>query len=171
MISPPNSISYELGDKYFNYRTCGIAIHDGRVLAVKISPYDFWLFPGGRVEFMESSQAALEREIKEELGVPCRVERPLWVVEDFYTFEGQDTHELCYYYLIAFPDHEEIYKKREEWLIDEPAKLNERSKTLAFQWIPLGLLESVNLVPKYIKVKLDSLPNGMELIIINHLKK
>ncbi|CUI17169.1 putative nudix hydrolase [Candidatus Protochlamydia naegleriophila] len=160
-------VSYEVGEKYFNYRTCGIALNDGRVLAVKISPYDFWLFPGGRVEFMESSQVALEREIKEELKIPCRVERPLWIVEDFYSFENQKVHELGYYYLIDFPSNKEIYEKKEEWSVYEEEKINERAKTLTFRWLPLNHLESVDLRPGYIKTRLSALPDNTEHLIID----
>lgn len=165
LISTP-CISYESGNFYFNYRVGGIAINDGRVLAVKISPYDFWLFPGGRVEFMESSQVALEREIQEELKSPCRVVRQLWMVEDFYSFESQKVHEIAHYYLIELLD-QEIYTEKEEWAVFEPEKSHERSKTLTFQWIPLNQLESIDLRPSYIKTKLASLPDKIELIV-NH---
>jgi 8-oxo-dGTP pyrophosphatase MutT (NUDIX family) len=161
-------ISHERDNMYFNYRTCGIAINNGRVLAVKIAPYDFWLFPGGRIEYLESSKAALEREIKEELNMPCQIGRLLWLAEDFYNFENQKTHELCYYYLIDFPDSKEIYEK-EEWVVNEPQKLHESAKKLTFQWIPLETLDKVNLIPHYVKVKLDSIPEEINLLIINHL--
>jgi 8-oxo-dGTP pyrophosphatase MutT (NUDIX family) len=164
-----NALSYERDDFYFNYRTCGLAIDKERVLAVKISPYDFWLFPGGRVECLESSKEALEREIKEEIGMNCRVVRLLWLVEDFYCFEGQKTHEICFYYLIDFPDNEEIYGK-DEWTAEEVAKPDELAKKLTFQWIPLKLLDQVKLIPHYIKVHLSSLPQEITLLIVNHLK-
>ena len=40
-----------------------------------------WEFPGGKVEAGESLQAALEREIREELGQAIRVH------DDFFTVE------------------------------------------------------------------------------------
>lgn len=165
---PP--ISHERDGKFFNYRTCGIAIDNGRVLTVKASDYDFWLFPGGQVEYLESSTMALEREIKEELNVSCRVVRLLWLVEDFYIFESLKTHELASYYLIEFPENREIYEKSEEWVVDEPEKTYEKTKKLTFRWTPLTQLESVTLIPDYIKVKLyHSLPEEISLIILNHL--
>ena len=37
---------------------------------------------------MESAGAALRREMREELGVHVTVGRLLWLVENFFTFEG-----------------------------------------------------------------------------------
>lgn len=168
-ISSSPMISHERGDVYFNYRSCGIAINGNRVLAVKIAPYDFWLFPGGRVEYMESSSDACLREVSEELGVPCKVERLVWIAEDFYLFEGQKTHELCHYYFIDFSENPEIYEK-DQWIVHEEAKPHESAKSLTFRWIPLDKLEDINLIPKYIKAKLSALPHETELVIVNHLK-
>lgn len=163
-------ISHEKGNLYFNFRSCGIAIHNERVLGVKIAPYDFWIFPGGRVEYMESSKEALEREISEELKTPCQVVRLLWHVEDFYHFDGQDTHELCCYYLINFPEDSEIYSKTAPWTVYEDAKEHEGQKTLTFHWIALADLDSVRFIPKYIAVKLGNLPNESKFLILNHIK-
>jgi ADP-ribose pyrophosphatase len=42
---------------------------------------DHWSIPGGRVEFMEKLQAAIVREIKEELGIDAVVEDMLCVTD------------------------------------------------------------------------------------------
>lgn len=50
---------------------------DGRYLLCQRHPGPHlplqWEFPGGKVEPGESPEAALEREIREELGAPCEV--------------------------------------------------------------------------------------------------
>lgn len=46
-----------------------------------------WEFPGGKVEPGESDQAALRREIQEELGVPCNVgERAMAILHEYRGF-------------------------------------------------------------------------------------
>ena len=53
-----------------------IFVQDELVLACRRAPHKsspgLWEFPGGKVEPGESSFAALEREIKEELGFDCK---------------------------------------------------------------------------------------------------
>lgn len=59
-------------------------IRDGRVLAARrTSPAAAagrWEFPGGKVEPAETREAALVREVAEELG--CRVEVTRWLAEE-----------------------------------------------------------------------------------------
>lgn len=51
--------------------------HDGRFLACRRAPHKAaagkWEFPGGKVESGESPAEALEREIREELGIGIQV--------------------------------------------------------------------------------------------------
>jgi mutator protein MutT len=51
-----------------------------------------WEFPGGKVEPNESLQAALEREILEELGVNIRIEEELFTVEYDYPAKSIRLH-------------------------------------------------------------------------------
>ena len=51
-----------------------------------------WEFPGGKVEAGESLQAALEREIQEELGLKIRVDDEFFTIDHDYTAKSVRLH-------------------------------------------------------------------------------
>jgi 8-oxo-dGTP pyrophosphatase MutT (NUDIX family) len=54
----------------------GVAYENGKLLVVR-DPHGFWAGVGGWIDEGESPEAAIEREVREELGVGCDVVRPL----------------------------------------------------------------------------------------------
>ncbi|MGL5979061.1 MAG: cyclase family protein [Erysipelotrichaceae bacterium] len=64
---------------------CGAIIKDGKLLIAKRNTqqgYGIWEFPGGKVEKDETLQAALIRELQEELGLICEIEQCMGMVHD-----------------------------------------------------------------------------------------
>ncbi len=57
-------------------RVAAILVEDGKILLIahKKGKHTYWLLPGGGVEYGESLDAALKRELKEELGIDIRVD-------------------------------------------------------------------------------------------------
>jgi 8-oxo-dGTP diphosphatase len=60
----------------------GVIFHEGRLLVIRrsrwvVAPLRF-CFPGGAIEGDETEEAALVRELKEELGVAAKPVRRLW---------------------------------------------------------------------------------------------
>ncbi len=45
------------------------------------------------MELLETSEEAVLREVQEELGVPAKVLRLLWLVENFWHLEDRRVHE------------------------------------------------------------------------------
>lgn len=66
-------------------RVCGICIQDNKLLLVRhgstVDNGAFWAPPGGGLQYGETMQACLKREIKEETGLDVKVERFLFVNE------------------------------------------------------------------------------------------
>ena len=55
----------------------GIIVRDGNVLIVHRPKYGDWSLPKGKCKSGESDEACALREIEEETGLDCEIERPL----------------------------------------------------------------------------------------------
>jgi len=58
----------------------------------------FWVPVGGRVEFGETSREAIEREIREELSSEVSDLELLGVLENIFTYDGAEVHEIVFVY-------------------------------------------------------------------------
>lgn len=68
----------------------GLVVYEGKILLTKRSESELkdahlkWEFPGGKVDFGETPQEAVEREIEEETGVKVKVGRLLPYIHTVY---------------------------------------------------------------------------------------
>jgi ADP-ribose pyrophosphatase YjhB (NUDIX family) len=150
-------------DPTFVYRVSAIALDGDRVLLHRAEGDDFWSLPGGKVEPSEWAQDALAREMREELGCEVRVERLVWVVENFFEYAGEPFHELGLFFLITTPsavlDHPvgEPFSGKERFYGD-------KELVLVFQWYSLEDMEGLVLYPTFLKTSLKAVPDGIEHI-------
>lgn len=76
-----------------------LIVHDKRIFATQRGYGDwegYWEFPGGKVEPGETPEAALEREIREELATEVRAERYVTTIEwDYPSFHLSMRCYLC----------------------------------------------------------------------------
>jgi ADP-ribose pyrophosphatase YjhB (NUDIX family) len=126
-------ILFEQDGARFNLRVAGVAYRDGQVLLQRVEGEDHWFLPGGRVEMLESAEEGLLREIREELGVEPRIERLLWVVENFFPLGGFRYHELGLYFLVQLPAD----------VPNEEFPGQETHLPLFNRWFPLDALPSI----------------------------
>ncbi|PAF30866.1 NUDIX hydrolase [Paenibacillus sp. 7516] len=145
-----NNISYERNNNNFNFRVAGIVMDAGRVLLHKAGQDDFWNLPGGRVEMNEATEAAIVREMMEELGIHVEVQRLAFVNEDFFDYNGQMFHEIGFYYVIALPEAHKLYSQIEFKGLEDNGKLT-------FRWFSLDELEHMEVYPVFLKKELHNL--------------
>jgi 8-oxo-dGTP pyrophosphatase MutT (NUDIX family) len=153
-------IRFDEGRRRFNYRVAGIAIHDGMVLLHRAGDEPFWTLPGGRAEMGETSEQTILRELREELSIEAEVVRLLWLVENFFDYDGLSYHELALYFLIRFPrDSKPLYQSAFESM--------DGGTRLQFQWFPLDQhrLAKLPLSPSFLASGLKKLPTSVTHVI------
>jgi ADP-ribose pyrophosphatase YjhB (NUDIX family) len=153
-------LSFDTPEGQFNYRVAAVILRGNEVLLQVIGAQDYWCLPGGRVDFGESGEEAMRREIIEELGLEPRIERLVWVVENLYQDNGTRYHEASLYYLASLPGDSPEASADRSWTtveLDGTPLLN--------QWHPVDSLESVNLVPSFLRTSLRHLPDTLQYIL------
>lgn len=82
----------------FKLRAAAIVVHQDHVLVCRADAVDGVFLPGGKIQFGESAQAAICREMHEEIGVRFEVDKPPLVVEAVREAHGAIHHEVGFYF-------------------------------------------------------------------------
>lgn len=142
----------------FYYCVRAVIIRNGKLLAMHddVSPYYYLV--GGKVGMGETAEEAVLREVKEELGVEARIERALWLAQNFYTekVKNERYHELGLYFLLNVNDDE---------LTEDEFTVKEGKHTLRFEWLPFEKLQDEYFYPTFLKSKIFDLPKRLEMLI------
>ncbi|HVZ39209.1 MAG TPA: NUDIX hydrolase [Candidatus Kapabacteria bacterium] len=145
-------------DRVFQYRAVAIALQGGRILLHKTEDDWFWSPPGGRCEMGESAEQTVRREMVEEMGAEPRVVRPLWVAENFFTYQGRRCHELGIYFLVEFPPETGVPDRGDRFVGSEGAT------PLLFEWFNIDSLESIIVKPGFLAANLRSVSDSLRFI-------
>lgn len=151
-------ISFEGEGGRFNYRVAGIVIDRGRVLLSRADWEDFWYLPGGRVEMREEARESLARELSEELGTTVEIGRLVWVLENFFEFDGTPFHEIGLYFDVSLADGST------EMQADEFER-DDNGTRLIFRWVPVAKLGDLRLLPAFLVQGLRDMPEETAHIV------
>lgn len=145
-------ICVAMREHLFNLRAAAIVIREGRVLTCRCEGEAYCFLPGGRVRAGEATREALRRELGEELGVACDVGRPVFLLESFFTLDGQAFHEVGLYYAAEVPEQ-------------RPSSVVDGGRTIDFEWVALADVHARNLQPALLRDRLADLPSELTHLV------
>ncbi len=130
----------------FNYRV-GVIITNGRKILMAHNPNEkrrFYYSVGGRVKFGESLTEAVKRELKEETGIDCEVDRFACLHENFFTDDdGVPFHEISCFFTVK--PNEQLLRLADGSLTDDGPGGEYP------EWIDLDNSEDVTLYPDFFR--------------------
>ena len=149
-------LTFKSPEGAFNYRVAAIIVNDGRLLVLQDEgiPHDY--LPGGRVHLGEPAEAALARELREELDIVLPLHRLVFMAESFFTLMGTRYHELCLYHLMDAPP--ELLARGESFTRAEGNEVHH------FRWVRFEELRGMSFFPIFLKERIFSLPDAPEFI-------
>ena len=152
-------VTFKTDDGTFNYRACAVIVDGGKILAMKDSRSPYYYLPGGRVNLGEAAEAAVLREVREELQIDAEVLRPLWLCQSFFTEDvsRENYHELCLYFLVDVSKTDLLER-------GGAFTLSENGIEHRFEWLKFEELKDKYLYPLFIKEEIFRLPENLTLI-------
>ncbi|MBQ1948914.1 MAG: NUDIX domain-containing protein [Treponema sp.] len=151
-------ISFNNGNEKFNYRVCAMIINEGKILAMHDERSPYFYLPGGRVGMGETAEAAVLREVQEELDIVASIQRPLWLNQAFF-IEDVDRlhyHELCLYFLMDVSGTGLLER-------GECFEAKEGVRVHRFEWLTFERLEEEYFYPLFLKKAIFDLPETLTL--------
>lgn len=120
-------------DKRFIARCAAVIYNKDKTKVLMFSFKDYYMLPGGRIEFNETSLDAIKREIKEETGYDLKFTF-LGVQENFLRKDDKDIMQYVFLY-------ESIYDGNNSSFV------NKDNDSQTFTFIDINKLDGYNIVP------------------------
>ena len=131
----------KVGNTVFGVRATALIVQNNQLLVTKDKGEYYTI--GGAIQVNETTEEAVVREVREELGVKAETRQLAFVVENRFEQAGVSYHNIEFYYLV-------------DLLEDAPLTMREDEKTLPCEWIDLDKLKDINLVPSFLKTALPA---------------
>lgn len=156
-------IQFEDNDSVFNCRVNGVMIKEGRVLLSKLRNDANWTTVGGKVTFGETSEDAILREFREEMGSLVSVDRLLGVVEHFFDFKGKTFHQYLFVYKLKDTQNKISVFEGDRQMADKPNGI--------CCWFPIDELDTISIKPDCLRRFLKDSDPGILHICESEPKK
>lgn len=161
--SSSDDCRFDRGNRRFNYRAAAVIIEDGCVLLAKSDAADYYYSVGGAVQFGETAQEAVKREVFEETGIEYEVDRLVFVHENLFedkdVFEGIYCNEIAFFFLMKPMGKQKIEK--ESYCATGREYMH---------WVPLEELKNLRVYPTFFAEELVNLSEGVKHIVTNEFE-
>lgn len=132
-------IQFATEDVVFNCRVNGICIKDNKIFLSKLKDDVYWTFVGGKVELGESTDSAILREYKEEVGANLQIDKMIALIENFFEMKGESWHQYIFFYQLRDDNNELKFFYGERQIID--------NQEAVYKWVDLSDLDKVQIKP------------------------
>ena len=129
----------KVGNTVFGVRATALILKNRKLLVTKDKGKYYTI--GGAIQVNESTEDAVVREVREELGVKAETRQLAFVVENRFEQNGISYHNVEFHYLV-------------DLLEDAPLTMQEGEKSQPCEWLDLDKLKGINLVPAFLKTAL-----------------
>lgn len=150
-----NDCSFENGSRWFRYRAAAIIIENNEILMAKNDMDDYYYSIGGGVQFGETAEQAVQREVYEETGVRYEVDRLAFINECFFNGDGllneKECHVIEFYFLMKAKGNQELNSKSITQGIAEH-----------MHWLPIDKFKKYKAFPIFFSEELPNLQDGIK---------
>ncbi|HEM6338766.1 TPA: NUDIX domain-containing protein [Streptococcus suis] len=131
-----------IDNQIFGVRASALIIKDGKIFLTKDNKGRYYAI-GGAIAVNETVQDAAVREVKEELGIDSRVNQLAFVVENQFTHEDIDFHNIEFHFIV-------------EPIGEMPEEMIEEKLKQTCEWIEIDKVVNLDVVPAFLA---EELPN------------
>lgn len=159
---PENNCFVVTPEEVFRYRAAAIIHRDGHILMAGSGTTPYLYSIGGAVHINESAEDAVIREVEEETGLRMKVDRLLFIHENFFAEPYQGTvrrwHELAFFFLMVPENLDRIHatginmRGENEYLVWAPFERFRADGTIFPDFLPRMLKEADEKVRRVISV-------------------
>lgn len=155
-------LSFESNGQRFHLRAAALLRDGDAVLLHRVDGDAFWCPPGGRVDIGETAEAAVRREMREELATEVVVDRLAAVVENFFAWRGQGQHGVEFHYALRLPPGSPLAGSAPFERVETGGGLagDQPPIRLEFRWFRLDELADIDLRPACVRAILAAAPES-----------
>ncbi|MFC3927967.1 NUDIX hydrolase [Streptococcus caprae] len=139
-------------NQVYGVRATALIVRDGKIYLCNSASEGIYYAIGGAVEVGETTEEAVQREVREEIGCEVRVDKLAFVVENAFCQSGVNFHNIEFHYLVT--------------PVTEPnTTMVEDNEKRACEWVAIDELDRIDLKPAFLKTALKDWNNNLTHIV------